>query len=86
MQLGTTLNGPQTLCKGMHFGILHTLFDLAMGVVLLGWVGRKLGELSRHDMVSVVWECLMSELRRPGAPKREPEPTAELTRPAELYR
>jgi hypothetical protein len=70
----------------MHFGFLHTLFDVAMGVILCGWVGRKLAELSRQDMVAVVWECLTSEVRRLRAPQRKPESAAKLTRPAELCR
>ena len=70
----------------MYFGFLHTLFDLATGVVLLCWAGRKLAELSRKDTVAVVWECLISEVRRMRAPHREPKPSAELTRTAELYR
>ena len=70
----------------MHFGVFHTLFDVAMGVVLLGWVGRKLADLSRHDMVAVVWECLISEFRRVRPPRRQPQTAAELTQPAESYR
>ena len=70
----------------MHFGVFHTLFDLAMGVVLLAWIGRKLADLSRHDMVAVVWECLISEVRGARSPRRDPDSAAELTQPAELYR
>jgi hypothetical protein len=69
----------------MHLGVFHTLFDLAMGAVLLHWVGRKLADLSRHDTVSVVWECMMSEVRRLRA-RPEPERAPELTHPAQSYR
>jgi hypothetical protein len=70
----------------MHFGILHTLFDVSMGAVLLYWTGRKIAEWMRHDTVAVVRECLMSELRRLRAPKPQPdrEAAAELTTAAHL--
>ncbi len=63
----------------MHFGVLHALFDLAMGAVLLYWVGGKLAEIGRHDSVAVVWECLVSELRKLRASKPKAESAADLT-------
>lgn len=72
----------------MYFGILHAVFDLAMGAVLLHWAGRKLAQLSRHDTVAVVWECLISELRRLRSPQVETrKATAEFTTAADaMYR
>ncbi len=67
----------------MHFGVLHAVFDLAMGAVLLYWVGSKLAKMSRHDAVAVVCECLVAELRKMRAPKPEPERAAELTTAAD---
>jgi hypothetical protein len=57
----------------MYFGILHAVFDVIMGAVLLRWAGVKLSQWSRSDSVAVVWECLMSELRRwrSRQPKRD---------------
>jgi hypothetical protein len=70
----------------MSFGVLHTLFDLAMGAILLHWAGRKIAGWMRHDTVAVVRECLMSELRRLRAPKPQPdrEAAGELTTAAHL--
>ncbi len=68
----------------MILGLLHTVFDLAMGAVLLVWTGRKLAEWGRHDSVAVVWECLLSELRRWRAQPPQTKPAADLTTAADL--
>ena len=62
----------------MFFAVLHAVFDLGMGAVLLYWAGRKLVQVGRHDSVVVVWECLVSELRRMRVPKPEPERAGDL--------
>jgi hypothetical protein len=67
----------------MYLRALHAVFDLGMGAVLLYWVGGKLAELSRHDSVVVVWECLVSELRKKSASEPEPERAHDLTTAAD---
>ncbi len=65
----------------MHFAVLHAIFDLAMGAVLVRWIGHKLAHLRRHDTVAVIWECLRSELRkiRSPQPQSEAKPAGKLT-------
>lgn len=68
-QLGTTSLARSHSLISMDFSIWHTAFDVIMGAVLLRWMGRKLADLSRRDMIAVVWECLISEWRpRPHTP------------------
>lgn len=68
----------------MHLGILHAVFDVIMGAVLLRWVGNRLTQWSRSDSVAVVWECLISEMRhrRSQPPKRDA--AADLTTAANV--
>ena len=63
----------------MDFSIWHTAFDVVMGAVLLHWVGRKLADLGRRDIIAVVWECLISEWRRSRLPQADDGQVADVT-------